>query len=479
MNEPAEFRPELRVPGRVLVVSCYESGHQPLAAATALGYLERAGVRPGAVDLSVESWDRLDTALAGGSVRLVAVSVPMHTALHIGVRAARRVRALAPDAHLCFFGLYAWLNADHLLEDVADSVLAGEAEPSLVQLAEALTEGRTPRTVPGLTLRGRPAAPQLKRLEDLLPSRSALPALDRYAKLMISGERRIAAAVETTRGCLHRCRHCPIPPVYGGRFFAVPRDVVLEDVRRVARSGVDHITFADPDFLNGPRHADAIVRAMHREFPGLTFDFTTKVEHILRHGPLLEEMSASGCLFIVTAVESLSDEVLAHLDKGHTRNDAFEALAILRSAGIAMRPSFVAFTPWTRMEDYLELIEWVERDELIDHVDAVQFSIRLLIPPGSSLIELEAMRPHLGPLDAAGFSYSWKHPDPRLDRLQLEIAAIAERAARTGEDARRTFERIRGFAHETADTPAGLRPTTMLPARRVAPPPRLTEPWFC
>jgi len=479
MNEPAEFQPDLRGLGRILVVSCYESGHQPLAAATALGYLERAGSRPRAVDLSVESWDRLDAALAGGSVRLVAVSVPMHTALHIGVRAARRVRALAPDAHLCFYGLYAWLNADHLLEEVADSVLAGEAEPSLVQLAKAITEGRTPQTVPGLMLRERRAAPQLKRLDDLLPSRGTLPTLDRYAKLTINGETRIAAAVETTRGCLHRCRHCPIPPVYGGRFFAVPREAVLEDIRRLARSGARHITFADPDFLNGPRHAQAIVSAMHEEFPGLTFDFTAKVEHILRHGPLLDEMSASGCLFVVTAVESLNDEVLAHLNKGHTRNDAFEALAILRSAGIAMRPSFVAFTPWTRMEDYLELLEWVERDELIDHVDAVQFSIRLLIPPGSWLIGLEAMRPHLGPLDAAGFSYSWKHPDPRLDRLQLEIAAIAERAARTGEDARRTFERIRESAHETAGTPTGIRPTTMLPSRLVAPPPRLTEPWFC
>jgi len=47
--------------------------------------------------------------------------------------------------------------------------------------------------------------------------------------------------------------------------------------------GRGHVTFGDPDFLNGPGHASKLVRALHAEFPALTYDFTAKVEHIVRH----------------------------------------------------------------------------------------------------------------------------------------------------------------------------------------------------
>src|SRR5262249_50719819 len=156
-----------------------------------------------------------------------------------------------------------------------------------------------------------------------------------------------------------------------------------------------HVTFGDPDFLNGPRHARAVARAMRERFAGVTWDVTAKVEHLLRHEEVLPELAASGCVFLVTAVESLSDRVLAILDKGHTREQAFRALALARAAGIALRPSFVMFTPWTTLGDFCDVLAWIDREALVEHVDPVQFTIRLLVPPGSLLEQHEAMRPHL------------------------------------------------------------------------------------
>src|SRR6185295_4904284 len=123
-------------------------------------------------------------------------------------------------------------------------------------------------------------------------------------------ETRLAGYAEASRGCLHRCRHCPIPPVYDGRFFVVPRDVVLADIRSQVEAGARHVTFGDPDFLNGPAHSLAILREMRREFPFVSHDFTAKIEHLLKHRDLLPEMASLGCSFIVSAVESLSDRVL-------------------------------------------------------------------------------------------------------------------------------------------------------------------------
>lgn len=463
----------MRRPGAILLISCYELGHQPLGIASPLGFLERAGYAPDGLDISVERFDPAKVAQA----RFVGISVPMHTALRLGVRVAERVRAINPACHLCFYGLYASLNAEYLLEQVADWVIGGEFETPLIALIEALEMGRVDE-VEGVSRRGKIVGPFLKRANPPVPSRSRLPSLGTYARLEQDGERRLVGYVEATHGCKHLCLHCPIPPVYGGRFFAVPQEVVLADIRRLVQAGATHITFGDPDFLNGPGHSLRVVRAMHQEFRDLTFDFTAKIEHILKLPSLFPELGRLGCVFMVSAVESLSDTVLTHLRKGHTRADVFEALGIVRGAGIPLRPSLVSFTPWTTLQDYLDVFDVVEAEGIIDHVDPVQYTIRLLIPPGSILLNCPAIQPCLGPLDQAAFTYRWTHPDPRMDELHPAVSAVVEEATRTDEDPAATFQRVRTLAY-AADS--DLHPAPVVPSlpRLRRRPPRLTEPWFC
>ncbi len=436
-------------------------------------FLERAGYRPAVMDVSVEPLDEDTLARA----RVVAVSVPMHTALRLGLEVAARVRAVNAAAHVCFFGLYATLNAGLLFARGVDSVIAGEAEAPLLALVEALERGET-ATVPGVGRSAQPAAPHLRRLDFPVPSRAGLPSIEKYTHLEHEGRLELTAYAETTRGCLHHCRHCPIPPVYGGRFFAVPREVVLADVRQQIEAGARHVTFGDPDFLNGPAHALAVARELHAEWPDVTFDFTAKVEHLLRHRAHLPALREAGCLFIVSAAESLSDTVLAHLDKGHTRADILTALAVTRAAAITLRPTWVAFTPWTTLEDHRAWLDFLADENLIDHVDPVQYGLRLLVPPGSLLLESPAMRPYLGPLEPATLSYAWTHPDPRMDRLQAETAAIVAKAIGMQADTPAIFDRVRAMAAEAAGGPAPAPVRAAMPKDR-ARPPRLSEAWFC
>jgi radical SAM superfamily enzyme YgiQ (UPF0313 family) len=463
----------MREAGDILLVACYELGHQPLAVAWPVAFLERAGYRPAVMDISVEPVDVEKLRRA----RLVAVSVPMHTALRLGLEVAGQVRSANPGAHVCFFGLYATLNADFLFARGVDSVIGGEAEAPLLALVDALERGDTgPR--PGVGRPGRPAAPHLQRLDFPVPSRAALPSIKKYAHLERDGRMELVAYAEATRGCLHRCRHCPIPPVYGGRFFAVPREVVLADVRQQIEAGARHVTFGDPDFLNGPTHALAVARELHAEWPDVTFDVTAKIEHLLRHRQHLSALREAGCLFIVSAAESLSDTVLAHLEKGHTRDDIARALALTREAGIALRPTWVAFTPWTTLEDHRAWLDYLEAEALIDAVDPVQYGLRLLVPPGSLLLESAGLEPHLGPLEQETLSYRWTHPDPRMDALQAETAQVVARAVEEKADAPAIFDRVRALAAAAAGVPA---PAPVAPgmSRGRKRPPRLTEAWFC
>jgi hypothetical protein len=261
-------------------------------------------------------------------------------------------------------------------------------------------------------------------------------------------------------------------------FFAVRQEIILDDIRQLVQAGAGHITFGDPDFLNGPTHALRVTRALHHEFPLLTFDFTTKIEHILQQRHLFAEFAGLGCVFVVSAVESFSDTVLLNLDKGHSRSDVFEALAIMRQAGIALRPSLVSFSPWTTLEDYIEVFDIVEREGLIDHVDPVQYAVRLLIPPGSLLLQRPAVQPFLGELDQAAFSYRWTHSDTRMDALHRAVTAVVESAARSDADPALTFEQLRALAVAVRDGREPAAVTSRLPhSRRRSP--RLTEPWFC
>ena len=453
-----------------MLISCYELGHQPMGVALPLGFLERAGFVPRALDIAVTEFDDLRVA----RTRFVGISVPMHTALRLGVRVMQRIREVNPDCHICFYGLYAALNSDYLLEQGADSCLGGEYEVPLVSLVEVLESGHSADPLPGVIRRDQAATPFLERLEFAVPSRGDLPPLTDYAHLLHEGDCHTAGHTEASRGCLHLCTHGPIPPVYGGRFFVVPTEVVVEDVARQVEAGATHISFGDPDFLNGPVHSPEVVQAMPERFPTLTFDFTATIEHLLTRGDDLPEFGRLGCLFVISAVESLSPTVLKILDKQHTTADVTAALDRCRQAGVTLRPTWVAFTPWTTLDDYLEMLDFVEANALIDHVDPVQFSIRLLIPPGSWLAEHPATLPYRGQLDETALTWTWTHPDPRMDRLQREVAGLVESDATDEVDPATTFIRIRELAHGRSPAEAT---SSLSPNRRRAP--RLSESWFC
>ena len=466
--------PDWKSPGAVVLISCYELGHQPLAVASPMAFLREAGFQPWAMDIAAEDFSPEKIVNA----KFVGISVPMHTALRLGVEVAAKVRETNPECHICFYGLYGLLNKGYLLENGGDSVIGGEFELPLLKLVQELSNNSGATKTPGAATREHTSGPYLEKISLLKPDREGLPALQAYAHLVKEGQHYLAGAVEASRGCKHLCLHCPIPPVYEGRFFVVPQDKVSEDIEDLAEQGARHITFADPDFLNGPTHALRVTRAMHERFPALSFDFTAKVEHLTKHEELLPEFREYGCVFFVTAAESLSDLVLSHLDKGHDSEDVLRVVKAAREADISIRPSLVAFTPWTSAQDYFDLIDFIEEYALIDEVDPIQIAIRLLVPPGSHLLRSPHMERYITEIDPENFIYRWEHPDERMDKLHEEALLLVEDAAARQEDAALTFARIRELAADVLERPDQARPKAVFAPDRIRPP-RLTESWFC
>jgi radical SAM superfamily enzyme YgiQ (UPF0313 family) len=466
----------------VLLISTYELGRQPFGLASPAAWLRRAGAEVRCLDFSRddfrEDWVR--------PAELIAFYVPMHTATRLAVMLLDPVRKLNPRAHICFYGLYAPMNEAYLRSLGVESVIGGEFEGPLVALLERLTKKdlntENTKGTEDSESRGtdskKSAVISLARQEFVVPERAALPPLKEYAHLrMPDGSHRIAGYTEASRGCKHLCRHCPIVPVYRGVFRVVAHNVVLADVRQQVAAGAQHITFGDPDFFNGPRHAIRIVQALHREFAAVTYDVTIKIEHLLLHADLLPVLRDTGCAFVVTAAESVDDRILERLAKGHTRADFLAVVSHCREIGLPLQPTFVPFTPWTSLEGYCELLHVLSDEGLAAQVPAIQLAIRLLIPAGSLLLELEDVRRIAGPFEHAALLHPWRHPDPRVDALADDVQSLVERGEKMGHSRSKMFQHIWRAAHRAAamDAPAPVEP--LLVARAAVP--YLTEPWYC
>ena len=438
---------------RVLLISTYELGRQPVHVASPAARLARSGHQVSTLDLAVEG-------LTPGSladVDAVAISVPMHTAMRLAVSTSTIIRDLAPDLPIAFYGLYAGVGQTHTLGGAADRLIAGEYETGLDAWVTSLSSGVTADT--GNT-------------SFLPPLRSTLPPLSSYAHLEWEGEARVVGAVEASHGCRHRCRHCPIPVVYDGRWRAVGQEVVLADIAAQVAAGAEHITFGDPDFLNAPRYSMGILNEAHAAHPNLSFDVTVKVSHLLQHREIVAEMARSGVLFIVSAFESVHEPTLEILAKNHTVADMVDAIDLVRGTGAHLRPTWLPFLPWTEVGDVVSLIDFLDAHLLWEATDPVQLAIKLLIPEGSLLESHPAVLPHLIGYRPETLGWDWRFADPAAGALQEKLSGIAEESSDCGAEAAETLAGMAGV----------IAAATGRPERRLSSGPdvpRLSESWFC
>jgi len=475
----------------VVLISTYDLGHQPFGLASPKAWLVRDGHTVRTLDLTVDKFSEPLVREAG----LVAFYLPMHTATRLALPVIERVRRLNPDARIVCYGLYAPLNADLLCGIGVETILGGEFEADLVRIASLAPRPNEPRlegavkirdiVVPAVLPASRAFNPAflsgdpervhqlsgpIERLDFITPDRSDLPAPGRYAQLRHGAESKLVAYTEASRGCKHLCRHCPIVPIYRGQFRVVSRDVVLGDIRQQIAAGAAHVTFGDPDFFNGPSHATRIVEALHAEFPAVTYDATIKIQHLLKHRDLLPVLRDTGCVLITSAVEAVDDRVLEKLEKNHTRRDFFEAAALMRDASIALQPTFIAFTPWTTLAGYRDLLNALADLELIQNVAPVQLALRLLITSGSRLLELDDVLATLRPFDTKSLVYPWVHDDPEVDHLGAQVFHLVADRQKQGRSRAEIFQEICEIAGAPREN-YKLMPRATIPF--------LDEPWYC
>ncbi|WP_298209378.1 radical SAM protein [Ferrimicrobium sp.] len=439
----------------VLFISTYELGHQPQLAAEV------------AAELPEGSLEVLDMAKTPLSVAIEAINrasrVILTAPMLTGALVARDLLASLdhdqPERQLIVVGLYATV----LKESLQDP-------PAALWLNRA-TAAELATLVQHPSVSAQPGIPKATGRRAYRVNRTPLMGLDSYRSVRIANQDLVTGYLETSVGCRHRCLHCPVAAIWNGRIAINDAEAVIADGLAQIEAGAQHLSFGDPDFLNAPKHSLKVLTTLAQKAPWVTFDITTKISEILRHRDLLSTLAASHVNFVISAVESLNDDVLAHLDKGHTAADVSVARDLLYANGVAMHPTFVPFTPWTTMGDLVDIVDFIVESDLVQVVEPIQYSIELLTPTNSLLPVNET---DFGPYDASVMGYTVRYQDERLPRLRDRLYQLA---AQAGEDSfETTFAQIvtavyeaNGLSAQCVRTPKVSAPSTAV----------MSEPWFC
>ncbi|MFI0902999.1 RCCLKC-tail radical SAM protein [Streptomyces sioyaensis] len=401
---------------RVLVASAFEAELQPLSSACVAAAMRIQ-------DADVIGWDAhtFPEAMPEGPFDLVLVSVQQFEGVERGLELSRRVAA-AFDTTVIAFGQYAQMNHREFLKDV-DGIAMDEPERIAPELAELARGERELAAVPALmTLSGMQPKPPRRRIEVGAPARDLFPSLVHYpAHHSPFG---LMGNVEVSRGCHHKCTYCSVYGAYDGGVAAYEAETVLADCRQLAEEGVRHFCFIDAEFFNSRTIGVKVIEQLVEEIGPITFEFTTRVDHVLDYTAELERLVSLGLKRVTSALEFPSNRILRifdkHIDVDHMKACIVEAERI----GFELYPTFIPFTPWIEYEELLGFEDFLVETGLARVTDPTALQTRLLLFKGSPLLDSPWME-DIATVDR-GLWVEWTHPDKRVEELWLERRADAE-----------------------------------------------------
>ena len=376
---------------KILLLSFYDLGKQPKIISELYKKLDNGSNQIDVVDYSIE-----EKNLTLDNYDVLGIYASMHTA---SVLAEQYLRDRKLPNKLFVFGLYANVFSEMFSNFQSIHSFDSDELESLLEV----------QLNPNYSFK------------HSVPDRTILPSITDYSHIVDGSNNLIAGSVETTYGCKHECTHCPVPIEFKGMFKTFGTEKIITDVTNQVEEGAKHISFNDPDFFNGPKHALKILQLLNEKHPSITYDSTIKVEHILKYPDYFQELTNLNMLFVISAFETTNDHVLNILQKNHSFNDLNKAVELSLENNIDIRPTWMPFSPWTEQNDLISIIKLIENYKLRETVDPIQLTIKLLVPKNSLILKRPEMKEYLLDYDPASFSYAWKYKFPNIDNIQNEL----------------------------------------------------------
>lgn len=226
-----------------------------------------------------------------------------------------------------------------------DIVVVGEGEHTLLELCQAYEQGLSLDEIPGLVFMGqddRIRRTGLRPYELCLDS-FPFPALDilpvrRYHDFLITGER--AISVMTGRGCPYNCTFCASPLLYQRKARTHSVKPVLDWMETLASTyGCTNFRIMDDTFASSRSRVVEFCEEVQNR--GLHWNMTC-LTHVSTADPeMFAAMQAAGFSIVALGIESGNDQVLQKINKRITSEQAARAVAMAKSAGLAVEALFM------------------------------------------------------------------------------------------------------------------------------------------
>ncbi len=235
-------------------------------------------------------------------------------------------------------------NYTAYLAEGADFIIIGEAEHTLLELANQLKSGEPgPDAILGLAYKnGRdiiktPTRPVLRDLDSLPLPAWDLVDMELYRDSWLKKAGYFSLNMCTTRGCPFKCNWCA-KPIYGNRYNSRSPQNVLKEIKLLKEQyNIDHIWFCDDIFGLKPGWIQELAMLLEEEKLSIHFKIQSRAD-LLNDEEVVEALARAGCETAWIGAESGSQKILDAMDKGITVKQIQGAAELMKRHGI--KPCF-------------------------------------------------------------------------------------------------------------------------------------------
>jgi anaerobic magnesium-protoporphyrin IX monomethyl ester cyclase len=362
----------------------------PLGLAMMAAVLERDGYSVGIIDCMVEgyTYSDLQDRLKELNPRIVGVTGATMNRFD-SFATCQAAKAALPDATVVYGGVHATFTTHDTLENILaiDIVCRGEGEFTVLELVQAVLEGKELREIAGLSYRHdgqiyhNPDRPFIQNLDELpWPARHLLPIGKYEQKLPFLDVR--AALVMSSRGCPVRCSFCSTSVMWGRRSRCrSPQNVVDEIEFLMAEYGVQGVWFFDDTLTLKRAHINGLIDEIQRR--GLEFPWYCEVRANTVDYELLKRMREAGCYYISFGVESASPRILKVINKGITLEQVQNLIRWAEDLSMYTKAFFILGLPEETYHEGLQTVQFIKTWE--KRLSIFRLSIGLRILPGTDV----------------------------------------------------------------------------------------------
>ncbi|MBC8413109.1 MAG: B12-binding domain-containing radical SAM protein [Nitrospira sp.] len=365
----------------------------PLAILSVGSYLEKHGMEVEYFDARIHKIERFKE-LVRRKPLMIGLSTMTCFQIKNTLTLAKLVRKMDSSMPLVWGGTHPSMMAGQTLEsDLVDFVVKGEGEQTLLELVQAMQQGRDEYSdIAGLGWKSK-GRNILNPDRDFLDIEDLPFPYDGKGKDILleyvrrSGDTLENIGYESSRGCPHKCGFC-----YNVFFHKnVCRVKSIEKVRtellKLKALGVNKMTFYDDTFLAGRKDAMEEILPLLKE---IDFKWIANVRINTFTPELLKKFEESGCVYIFFGVESPDDEVLKYIKKGQNRRLIDEGIKVISQGNIPTLYSLMIGLPGETDEMMNRTLDFA--DEIRRRHPGAEVPIQPYVPLPGTLLYAEALK---------------------------------------------------------------------------------------